>query len=442
MAITSIELDAYKPKSSPYIIREKQHNKKDGTLAFKILPNGSKDAYFIYYIDGKEKLRKIGRYGKTKGLMPLKSIRDTYNTLSREYQGGVDIKEQALLKAATLKKEKKDISEAKLKKEMQGSFQQLVDLYLVHVETNLSKHYFDAMKNAFALNLASFDCHIKANEINEDHIISILNPINSRGSLIAYNRMRSFLSAMFTWGKKLDKKGALKRYDVKFYISINPVTEVEKALNIEPAGKRWLKKDEVRLFWNHLETNKMSILRKNILRLMLATGARVEAISTLKWSNLDMDERTITIHPDHSKNKKYWVIPMGEIAYQILLTTPKMDEIFLFPSNKGLSPLASASIGKAVTRLCQQSSLEHFSPRDLRRTWKTISGMAGIDKSIRDKIQNHSDKDISSIHYDRYDYLKEKRAAMDVWNDYLKNIIEGEPAEVEEEINNLERFFI
>ena len=83
MAITSIELDALKPKSNPYIIREKQNNKKDGTLGFKILPNGNKDAYFIYYIDGKEKLRKIGRYGKTKGLMSLKSIRDTYNTLSR-----------------------------------------------------------------------------------------------------------------------------------------------------------------------------------------------------------------------------------------------------------------------------------------------------------------------------------------------------------------------
>ena len=38
VAITSVELDAYKPKSSPYIIRGKQHNKKDGTLrlGFKI----------------------------------------------------------------------------------------------------------------------------------------------------------------------------------------------------------------------------------------------------------------------------------------------------------------------------------------------------------------------------------------------------------------------
>jgi hypothetical protein len=121
-----------------------------------------------------------------------------------------------------------------------------------------------------------------------------------------------------------------------------------------------------------------------------------------------------------------------------MFTTPKLHNIFLFPSNKGDEPLATASIGKAVGRLCKQYSIAHFSPRDLRRTWKTISGMAGIDKSIRDKIQNHSDKDISSIHYDRYDYLKEKRAAMDVWNDYLKNIIEGKTVAIKEEVSSLE----
>jgi len=69
MAITTIELDALKPKDKPYIVREKQMHKKDGTLAFKVLSSGLIDAYFIYYIDGREKLKKIGRYGK--GAMSL-----------------------------------------------------------------------------------------------------------------------------------------------------------------------------------------------------------------------------------------------------------------------------------------------------------------------------------------------------------------------------------
>jgi hypothetical protein len=30
---------------------------------------------------------------------------------------------------------------------------------------------------------------------------------------------------------------------------------------------------------------------------------------------------------------------------------------------------------------------------------------------------------VSSIHYDRYDYLKEKREAMDAWDSYLELLI-------------------
>lgn len=48
-----------------------------------------------------------------------------------------------------------------------------------------------------------------------------------------------------------------------------------------------------------------------------------------------------------------------------------------------------------------------FTARDLRRTCKTLMGEAGISKEIRDRIQNHALNDVSSKHYDRYDYLPE-----------------------------------
>ncbi|STI85422.1 integrase [Escherichia coli] len=52
---------------------------------------------------------------------------------------------------------------------------------------------------------------------------------------------------------------------------------------------------------------------------------------------------------------------------------------------------------------------------DLRRTCKTLMGEAGISKEIRDRIQNHALNDVSSKHYDRYDYLPEKRRALEIW---------------------------
>jgi hypothetical protein len=39
--------------------------------------------------------------------------------------------------------------------------------------------------------------------------------------------------------------------------------------------------------------------------------------------------------------------------------------------------------------------------RDLRRTWKTLAGQAGLSKEIRDRLQNHTLQDVSSKGDDR-----------------------------------------
>jgi hypothetical protein len=50
-------------------------------------------------------------------------------------------------------------------------------------------------------------------------------------------------------------------------------------------------------------------------------------------------------------------------------------------------------------------------------------GKAGVSKFDRDRYQNHVINDVSGRHYDRYDYLAEKRQVAQVWDHYLSNII-------------------
>jgi hypothetical protein len=61
--------------------------------------------------------------------------------------------------------------------------------------------------------------------------------------------------------------------------------------------------------------------------------------------------------------------------------------------------------------------------RDLRRTWKTLAGMAGVSKEIRDRIQNHALQDVSSKSYDRWTYMPEKRAAMAKWDKFVRALL-------------------
>ncbi|HHC6764144.1 TPA: integrase, partial [Vibrio parahaemolyticus] len=42
----------------------------------------------------------------------------------------------------------------------------------------------------------------------------------------------------------------------------------------------------------------------------------------------------------------------------------------------------------------------------------------------RDRLQNHALNDVSSKHYDRYEYLAEKRNALELWESKLSRVEE------------------
>lgn len=63
-----------------------------------------------------------------------------------------------------------------------------------------------------------------------------------------------------------------------------------------------------------------------------------------------------------------------------------------------------------------------FVVRDLRRNCKTLTGEMGVSKELRDRIQNHALLSVSSKHYDRYNYLSEKRKALELWERRVNRI--------------------
>jgi hypothetical protein len=79
--------------------------------------------------------------------------------------------------------------------------------------------------------------------------------------------------------------------------------------------------------------------------------------------------------------------------------------------------------GRLVLILKPMPSRVTVTNRDLRRTWKTLAGKAGVPKEIRDRIQNHAFQDVSSKSYDRWSYMPEKRAGMEKWNAYVGRLL-------------------
>ena len=63
-----------------------------------------------------------------------------------------------------------------------------------------------------------------------------------------------------------------------------------------------------------------------------------------------------------------------------------------------------------------------FSMRDLRRTAETHMAALGISSDVRAQIQSHGLGGIQARHYDRHDYMLEKRAALALWVQRFRNL--------------------
>jgi hypothetical protein len=48
----------------------------------------------------------------------------------------------------------------------------------------------------------------------------------------------------------------------------------------------------------------------------------------------------------------------------------------------------------------------------------------GVSKDIRAQIQSHGLSGVQTRHYDRHDYLNEKREALLLWENYLTSTLE------------------
>jgi hypothetical protein len=66
-----------------------------------------------------------------------------------------------------------------------------------------------------------------------------------------------------------------------------------------------------------------------------------------------------------------------------------------------------------------------FSFGDIRRTIETMMAAMGIHKDTRAQVQSHGLGGVQARHYDRHDYMPEKRAALEAWGNKIEEIANG-----------------
>ena len=271
----------------------------------------------------------------------------------------------------------------------------------------------------------------KAKNVGSEQIADLLAKPVERGSLVLANRLRSYLHAAFAFAMKYDLSPVYRKGELRFDVLLNPVSRIPREAQAESAGDRNLSKEELKNIWGLLPEGDLGVA----MRLMVATGGqRVSEILKMKWSDISLEDARWEM--PHSKTGRPHVVPLGSIALDLLrsLQEKSSDDDYVFPSPRTDSdqekPMRIASPSRFVRRFCEDHKIEHFTPRDLRRTVKTLMGVAGIRKEDRDILQNHARSDVSSKHYDRYDYLREKRRTIAQWDRWLNALLKKQKDDV------------
>lgn len=413
MQLTDKAIRSAKPRKTVYRLRD--DNIVCRGFGLTVAPSGTK-AFFLSFtspVDGKRKQVSLGQYSE----ISLKKARvAAANTRALVDQG----QDPAF--------DKKNTAALSLQSRSLGTLGDLMALYIEDLETD-GKRTAKEVRRITAKDIPGNFLSRPAKVISKDDVLDILVPIVRRDAKVHADNVRAYLRAAFELGLHAEAgtrwRGRIKTFDLDH----NPVAATKKASRGKPKGHRHLSAGEVNQLWHSTDLLPAS---KLALLLILTTGQRVEEVLGATWDEFDSEQMLWTIPGERRKNRNSTaephLVPLADLHLKLLADTKAQESrsTHLFPRRDGLGPRTYGVLTKATARFVERSGMQRFSPRDLRRTFKTLGGQFGLSLEIRNRLQGHAFTDVGSQHYDRYDYLTEKRQAMEQWIQRLQDIVRTE----------------
>lgn len=252
---------------------------------------------------------------------------------------------------------------------------------------------------------------LRAEGITRADVVSLLDQITDRGSPMQAGKVLALVRKVWNFG--IDR-GAL---------AINPAARVPRPTKARTRD-RVLTDAELKDAWLKLPKSGVRPQVAAAMKLQLLTGQRIGEALQAEWSEIDLKERIWLIPASKSKNRREHLLPLTDQAAAIIEAQPRMSR-FVFPAGRGDSAIRTEVAAHELADALPNTGIAKFTTHDIRRTVETRLASIGIPKETRDRVLNHTDRSVGGVHYNRYDYLPEKRAALELWAQRLTDAVVG-----------------
>jgi integrase len=356
---------------------------------------------------GAQRRVAIGEYGPSPRLT-LEAARQRARKIIAAAGDGVDLPAREAEDRLKVQGE----AEARRKRaEQPQTVAHLLDLYV--------EDYCKANQRRWRLVERMFENHVKPTslgrkslaDVRRADVIEVLDNLQNKKRFGAQvNRVRSQLLAAFNWAVEREKT------------DVNPAAGIKRR-KIEARRSRVLSDDELQAIWR--AASGLSDPSGSLVKSWALSAQRRDEVRCLPRPEIDENRAVWLLPAARNKSKRDHLIPLAPALVVLLGNLPRLG-IPVFTVD-GTKPYGGQKRLKEI--LDRESGVKDWTFHDFRRT--AASGMAslGVPQDIIDRVLNHAKSTLAGT-YNVYEYLDEKRRALEAWAEHVAFVIgdRSEPA--------------
>ncbi len=250
-------------------------------------------------------------------------------------------------------------------------------------------------------------------EIGRHDLRDVTRPVVTADKPGAAHRLHKTGKTLFNWA--VDEG----------FLDASPFARMKAPVQNHPR-ERDLKHPELKRLWAACEVKSYPF--GPLVQLLALTLQRRNEVAEMQWHEIDLDKALWTLPAERSKSERAHIIPLSKPAVKIIKGLPRyLGGPNVFTTTEGARPVSGFSRMKA--QLDTVAKISAWRLHDLRRTGRSEMARLNVDDVVAERVLNHLPRGLARV-YNRYEYLPEKRSALELWARELRKITKPSTGEV------------
>lgn len=395
MPLTDTQIKVIKPEAKARKLADEKG------LYLLLQPTGAKLWRLKYRFGGKEKLLALGSYPDV-GLKDARNRRDEARKLLAD---GVDPGEQ--------RKAQKAAGEIRAA----NSFEVICREWLEKWRTTVEPAQHTKALARFEKNVFPWLGGRPIAEITAPEVLAVLHRVDERGARYTAHKVKSEISQTFRYAVATGRAERDPCPDLRG--AIPPAKGENFAAITDPK--------EVGALLRAIDAFRGTFIVKSALLLAPLVFVRPGELRKAEWSEIDFDKQEWNIPAKRMKARQPHLVPLSTQSMAILRELQPLTGrgVHVFAGRDPKKPMSEAAVNAALRRMGYDTKTE-MTGHGVRAMARTIlHEEMGVDRDVIEHQLSHRVPDALGSAYNRTKFLRERRAMMQRWADYLDKLKVG-----------------